>query len=63
MTYDDYLETQCKRYTDAPQRWEPLYEDADFTLPEANTKDEAIEALSDISDKAQELIDAIEEAT
>lgn len=62
MTYDDYLERQIKRHTDAPQMWEPLYENADFMLPEVNTKQDAIYHLSQIIEEAENLIDAIEEA-
>lgn len=62
MTYDDYLETQIKRHTDAPQRWEALYADADMSLPEASTKWQAIEYLNQHVDAVVDLIADIKEA-
>lgn len=52
MTYDDRLEIDIKRHTDSePTNWYEVYSNVEtYSLPDAQTKREALDALMDIID-------------
>ena len=52
MTYDDRLEIDIKRYTNnEPTNWYEVYSNVEtYSLPDAQTKREALDALIDIID-------------